>query len=340
MSPKVPFKLTAIPISTNILIGYHMGCVDGVTAAYILKRALDFLGLKCKIVPIAHAGKRFAMHVEEGQTIFSVDVSPSLEDLEALGCVSQLIILDHHVSEKDTHEKLGEALGEKLVNLSDLSGEHCGASLVHRMVMESIEGLHFDMDVIHMVHKMDVFQHPMPSHLDADFLSFKSFLVRDGERNVSLESVGDMFTDKVGSLAIGKQLSKPILDRTRQLFESAVVLVETSSFRILLCVQAPECRPIDFHSYQELIDSKIDGKRTLFLTQDMLPNSHGIYNVGLRRSGDNLNVTTVAMSLKVLPPFISGGGHPYAGGVQSNVLVSTDDLLRACVEVLSGLHPC
>jgi len=330
------FDLRKLANPSDILIGYHMGCPDGVAAAYILNRGLEKLGLKCQVVPIGHSGQKFTMYVRPGQTVFSLDISPSLEDVDALVLVQQVIILDHHPSEVETQVKLAEALAGKVTNLSDSTGDHCGASLAHRLVTSNGLGLSFDLDVIHMIHKMDVFQYKMPACLDSQFLSFKSFLIQYGERNVSFELVDRMFTDKDNSIAIGKALSKPIIDRTVQLFESSELLVETAHFRILLCYQCADCRPIDFLSYQELIDTKMDGKPTLFITQDEVPNAKGIFNLGLRRAGDALDVSKVASSLKACAstPFVSGGGHPFAGGVQSNVLVAKDQIKNLGVEVL------
>lgn len=321
----------------DILVGYHMGCPDGIAAAYILRVALDKLGCKYTIVPIGHSGQKFAAYVQPGQTVFSLDISPSLEDLEVLESAQQVIILDHHGSEVETQKKLAEALPDKVINLSDVSGKHCGASLVYQLVMAHVHGLSFDLDVIQMIHKMDVFQHRMPAHLDSQLLSFKSFLIQDGERNVSMGLVERMFTDKDGCMAAGKELSKPILECTRRLFESAEVL-ETATFRIFLCSQSPCCRPIDFFTFQELIDTKIDGKKTLFLTRDEVPNAKGIFNLGLRRAGDTLDVSAVASFLKdcEATPFVSGGGHPFAGGLQSNVLVGKDEIIRFSVEALTG----
>jgi len=334
------FNFNDIANPADILIGYHMGCPDGVASAYILKAALDKAGFRYVIVPIGHSGQKFTNYVRPGQTVFSLDISPSLEDLEALQSVQQIIIFDHHACEVETQSKLCEALSGKVINLSDFSGNHCGASLVHRMVMSNDRELHFDADVIQMIHKMDVFQHKMPVHLDAQFLSFKSFLIQDGERNVSFGLVERMFNDKDGSMAIGRELSKPILDCTTRLFESAAVLVETAGFRMVWCNQSADCRPIDFFLYQELIDTMIDGKPTLFLTQDEVPNAKGIFNLGLRRAGSTLDVSKVAAFLKDCKstPFVSGGGHPFAGGLQSNVLVKTDEVIRLSVEVLTSLH--
>jgi len=334
------FNFNNIANPADILIGYHMGCPDGVASAYILKVALEKAGFKQVIVPIGHAGQKFTDYVRPGQTVFSLDISPSLEDLEALQSVQQIIILDHHACEVETQRKLSEGLPGKVINLSDFSGQHCGASLVHRLVIANDRDLNFDPDVIQMIHKMDVFQHKMPAHLDAQFLSFKSFLIQDGERNVSFGLLERMFKDKDGSMAIGKQLSKPILDCTMRLFESSAILVETASFRLVWCQQSSDCRPIDFFSYQELIDTMIDGKPTLFLTQDEVPNAKGIFNLGLRRAGNTLDVSKVAAFLKdcKATPFVSGGGHPFAGGLQSNVLVKTDEIIRLSVEALTSLH--
>jgi len=179
----------------------------------------------------------------------------------------------------------------------------------------------------------------MPAHLDARFLSFKSFLIQDGERNVSFGLMEKVFTDKDNSMTIGHALSKPIIECTAQLFESCEVLIDVADFCVLLCFQGVECRPIDFFLYQEHIDTKCDGKPILFLTQDELPNAKGIFNLGLRRAGAFLDVSKVASALKACEssPFVSGGGHPFAGGVQSNVLVSREELTRLTVDALTSV---
>jgi len=337
---QIGYNFSGVANPSDVLVGYPMGCPDGVAAASILKLALVKLGFKYKIFPICHCGKKFANYVQRGQTVFSLRISPSLEDVEVLQSVQQVIILDHHACEQDIQTQLAEALPSKVINFSDFSGDHCGASLVHQLVTATVGGLDLDADVIEMIHKMDAFHHQMPAHLDAQFLSFKSFLIQDGERNVSFGLVESMLKDKEGCMAFGRELSEPILRITTQLFESAVVL-EKENFRILMCQQSSVCRPIDFFSYQELIDTKIDGKPTLFLTQDEVRNAEGIFNLGLRRAGGNLDVSKVASFLKdcTSTPFVSGGGHPYAGGLQSNSFVAQAHIFQLCVQAMTALHP-
>lgn len=185
------FDILSIDSSVPIIIGYHAGCPDGCGAAYIVSTVLRerFPGAAVECVPIGHAASKFASVVKPRAVVFSLDITPSLGDLDALRAASAVIIADHHAGEEETLQKLQAAL-PGLVNLSDFSSDECGVSLAARMV----EGLRrFNPDVIAMLHKMDVFKHPLPAHLVEDINPFRAFMIQNGERNVTIDLVASMF---------------------------------------------------------------------------------------------------------------------------------------------------
>merc|ERR1712062_910176 len=91
--------------------------------------------------------------------------------------------------------------------------------------------------------------------------------------------------------------------------------------------------------YQKLIDQRANGKPTLVLTQDRQPLSSGKFNVGLRRAGPEMDISKVCARVKPLLPFESGGGHPYAGGLQTSDFLERDRLISVMEEGLPELYP-
>merc|ERR1712048_71399 len=136
--------------------------------------------------------------------------------------------------------------------------------------------------------------------------------------NVSMDLVQDMFEDKKACISKGKVLADVIQSRTDSLAHNVKLVEETESWRVMYVKQSKACRPVDLMHYQKRLDELISVKPTLVLTQDEQALPSGLYNLGLRRAGDNLDVSKVAANLKLCEQIVSGGGHPFAGGVQSH----------------------
>merc|ERR1712032_278086 len=134
----------------------------------------------------------------------------------------------------------------------------------------------------------------MGSHLAGDFIGFKAYLTQRGERNVGMDLVRAMFEDKGKCIAEGHVLAAAMTARTNSLADNFRLVAETGKWRILLVTQESQCRPLDLMHYQKRIDEHIDGRCTLVLTLDVEPLSSGLFNVGLRGAGDNLNISEVA----------------------------------------------
>jgi len=197
----------------------------------------------------------------------------------------------------------------------------------------------FNRDVVSMVHKMDVFAHELPKHLETGFAGFRAYVTQKGERNVEMDLVENMFKNPEQCIADGQARAALMRANTDALAAGIEVIAETAEWCVLCVTQSPTCRPIDLMHYQRKLDEKITGKPTLILTRDVNPLPNGLYNLGLRRAGDNLNITDVALEFKTKPGVIGGGGHPFAGGVQSKELFTEECLLAMAVEVMNTVLP-
>jgi hypothetical protein len=315
----------SVDSSKPIIIGYHGGCPDGCGAAHMMVTALRICYPSAVIEchPIGHGMQSFTSIVKPGAVVFSLDISPTLEDIDALKTASSLIIVDHHASEADTQQKLQEAI-PTIVNLSDLGGKECGASLVAKMVQDVVT---FEPKIVTMLHKMDVFAHTLPDELKTDYDFFRSFMIQNGERNVTIGLVTQMFANYEESLRRGREMFDAILARTDALALSAECVIDDADFRMYLVEQPAGCGPIDFPRYQQKIDELRSDIPTLFVTRTLTPLPTGMYNLGLRRAGSGVDISKVAAGLKSTPPFVSGGGHPYAGGAQSPTLVTRQEVI-------------
>lgn len=186
---------------------------------------------------------------------------------------------------------------------------------------------------------MDVFGHDLPKHLEEKFVGFKAFLIQNGERNIDIKLVEEMFRNSEKCIADGQERAAFMINNTNILATSQETVVEMADWRILYVAQPIACRPVDLMHYQRKIDEKIDDKRTLVLTQDESPLPNGLFNIGLRRAGENLNITDVAMEFKKKPEVAGGGGHPFAGGVQSKELLTKERVIEMAVEIMTSLTP-
>lgn len=117
--------------------------------------------------------------------------------------------------------------------------------------------------------------------------------------------------------------------RTDALAASSRCVIDEQNFRMFLVDKPSDMGPIDFTRYQAKIDELKNETPTLFVTRDQSPLPTGLYNLGLRRAGDVVDISKVAQALKNMPPFVSGGGHPFAGGAQSPTLLTQDQVIDA-----------
>merc|ERR1712151_685946 len=148
-----------------------------------------------------------------------------------------------------------------------------------------------------------------------------------------------MFEDKHRCITEGKLLAEAILARTDRLADALSIIQETEQWRVMYVQQTEACRPLDLMHYQNRLDEYINGKPTLVLTQDEQVLSSGLYNVGLRRAGDNLDVSKVAAIFKQHPPIASGGGHAFAGGVQSHHSLTQEAVKEMAITAMMQLFP-
>ena len=319
----------------RILIGYHGGCPDGAFAAYMLSATLRRRDPSTSIasVPIGHQMCKFSSAIAPGMVVFSLDITPSMDDVEALRAAEVVIILDHHVSEVEIQSKLTRAC-PNVLNFSDNAGTRCAASMVRDLSQGICD---FDGDIVSMVHKMDVFAFELPPRLEHEFLGFKAYLTQRGERNVQMDLVEEIFGNKTKCVDEGRKLQAAMIQRTDDLARSFETVAEANGWRILLATQPAHCRPIDLMHYQRRIDEHIDGTRTLVLTRDLVPLPSGLFNLGLRRAGDNLNIAEVAAKFKLEPVVASGGGHPFAGGVQCRALLSRQAVVDMAARVMEHM---
>jgi len=317
-----------------MVIGYHGGCPDGCAATHILHAALlaKFPRCNVQVVAMAHQTNRFVNVVKEGMIVFSVDITPSLADIEVLRTAHSVIIMDHHASEEDTQKQIMETC-TNVVNLSDNRNNECAATLALKLAKPL--NLSFDADTVHMFHKMDVFEHNLPPHLADQFPNFKAFITQRGERNVQLDLVKQMFEDRESCLSQGQELAAQVQQCTEELASGlAVVAEKEGTWRVMLAEQAEHCRPIDFGQYQQQIDAHKSGVPTLVVTLDTRPLPNGLFNLGLRRAGPELDVSIVAAKLKELPEFVGGGGHPFAGGAQTKELLALNQVVELIRKVM------
>jgi len=265
--------------------------------------------------------------------VFSLDITPSLADIEALRAAHSVIIMDHHVSEEDAQKQIMETC-TNVVNLSDNHNKECAATLVLKLVKPL--NLSFDADTVHMFHKMDVFEHDLPPHLADQFPNFKAFITQSGERNVQLDLVKQMFEDRESCLSRGQEFAVQVRRCTEELASRLVVVAEkVGAWRIMLTEQATVCRPIDFGQYQQQIDAHKTGVPTLVITLDAKALPNGLFNLGLRRAGSELDVSAVTAKLKELPEFEGAGGHAFAGGAQTRELLAHDQVVEITKNVMS-----
>ena len=101
---------------------------------------------------------------------------------------------------------------------------------------------------------------------------------------------------------------------------------------------------MDLELYQSLIDQLAESKATLFLTLNRTPLPTGLWNVGLRRAGEAVDVGVLGQRLgsrlyrRADLGFETGGGHPYAAGAQcGNYDLSADAVCQEVVRICEGM---
>jgi hypothetical protein len=152
-----------------------------------------------------------------------------------------------------------------------------------------------------------------------------------------MDLVEEMFGNSARCINEGRGLHVAMVQRTDNLARGFETIAETHGWRVLLATQAAHCRPIDPMHYQKRIDEHMDDKRTLVLTQDLVPLPSGLFNLGLRRAGDKVNISEVAATFKLEAAVVSSGGHPFAGGAQCRALLSRQAVVDMAVRVMDAL---
>merc|ERR1711862_497449 len=171
----------------------------------------------------------------------------------------------------------------------------CGASLCARFV----EGIcSFDKDLVDMFRKQDVFKSTLDPRLTTVFNYFRAFIIKDGDCNVSLETVRSMFENKNESLRQGEELFAPVIANTKRLADSAVVVHESEEFKVYLAHHENPAEAIDLMLYQGFIDERMCDKKVLWLTSSDAQRSNGLYNLGIRRAGSGIHVGKLCAAMK------------------------------------------
>ena len=151
---------------------YHGGCPDGCLSAVIMRTSIAhyYTPKSLEVIPTSHADRN-AESITEGSTAIFVDVSPTLEDEPRLQTCRCVIILDHHGSATADQKALQVALSH-ISNYSDISGDECGASLAQRFCCSSS----VPAVVLHVFHRLNVFQHELPEECAHLFDAFQGFI--------------------------------------------------------------------------------------------------------------------------------------------------------------------
>ena len=181
---------------------------------------------------------------------------------------------------------------------------------------------------------MDVFAVDIPPHLEDDFVGLMAYMTQLEERNVSIDIMKSAFEDRIKCITICLERSNLLITNTESLIRTFEVVLNESTWRLIFASEAATCRPVGLMHFQKLIDRYIDGKPTLVLTRDVIPFPNGVYNLGLCRAVDNLNIVDAATGFTAKPGITGGGGHPFAGGVQSAELLVRETIIEMAIEVM------
>lgn len=289
---------------------------------------------RLNLVPTSHAGRN-ADNLIEGSTAIFADVSPTWADEPQLRKCRCVIILDHHASAGAAQEKLQAAL-PSLANFSDNGGTECGATLVNKFcASQSVASW-----VVHLFHKMDVFQHPLPADIAKYYNAFKGFITQRGLCRCTVELVEEMLADTEAALARGGELYDKVAEQTRKVFDSRSLLADTESVSVFAVELGEGSESMDLELYQSLIDQVSNSKAVAFATLNRARQSSGLWTVGLRRCGNDLDMGKVAQRLGACShlDFKTGGGHPYAAGAQcGNFDLSAERVCTEIAQICAGI---
>lgn len=320
-----------------VVVVYHGGCPDGCLAAVIMRDAIsrNYKTSSLTLVPTSHAGRN-ADSVVQGCTVVFVDVSPTWEDESQLRKCGCIIILDHHASAQPAQDKLQAAL-PSLSNFSNNDGKECGATLVNNFCGSRLVAPW----LIHLFHKMDVFQHQLPDGIGKHYDAFKGFITQRGLSRCTVELVEELLADTGAALARGSELYAEVSEQTRNVFEKRSLLADTELVSVF-AVELGEVVPsMDLELYQSLIDQISScSKVVVFATLNRTRLSSGLWTVGLRRSGEQLDMGTVGKRLGACDHlgFKTGGGHPYAAGAQcGDFELSAERVCTELAQICEGL---
>ena len=129
-------------------------------------------------------------------------------------------------------------------------------------------------------------------------------------------------------------------EQTRNGFEKRSLLADTELVSVF-AVELGEVVPsMDLELYQSLIDQISSSKVVVFATLNRTRLSSGLWTVGLRRSGEQLDMGTVGKRLGACDylGFKTGGGHPYAAGAQCGECeLSAERVSTELAQICEGL---
>jgi hypothetical protein len=327
----------------TVHIVYHGGCPDGCLAAYIMAKHVNHAApASLELHPTSH-GVRNADKVTGASIAVFVDTSPTLADEPQLRKCKQVIIVDHHETALRAQKHLQNSL-PSLLNLSNCRGSECGASLVSKFCGGASPLV--EPWIIHLFHRLDVFQHQLPEELVKHFNDFKGFITQRGLGRCTVDLVEEMLADVDKALAEGKELYPKLFARTHTVFETRKLAVDSALVSVWVVeLTSEQAVFMDLEIYQELINQLACSKALVFATLNRTPQENGLWTVGLRRAGECVDVGTLGHRLGacVKLNFQTGGGHAYAAGASCKDLDLSAELISKEIAIICEgilvLHP-
>jgi hypothetical protein len=290
----------------------------------------------------------------EGSTAIFVDFSPEKKDEQQLRKCRLVIIMDHHPTAVDAQNYLQMVLPQ-LKNLSRLGVTECGATLAQKFCTSQ----RVPKNILHLFHKLDVFEHTPPAEVMEDFYAFKGFIMQNGLDNCTIDLVDHLLEYPGESMAKGLQLydrmvretgtifsRRKLMQDTGEIFERKRLVAETCHISVYVVEFGLEgeddgWKLFDNTVYQALIDEIVHDDDIVFVTINRILKPNGTFNIGFRRSaGDTLDVGAIAQRLSWRSDlgFSSGGGYLYAAGAQhNNVDLSAEELCEAIKGIVTDL---
>ena len=143
-------------------------------------------GADVQVVQGAHAGRITPKDLASDSVLVFTDICPLEADENVIKGARQVVVLDHHPTTEEQVKPLKDKFGEKINDLSMNDGKCCGAVLAQQFC----EGVYaMDPDTLHLFHKLDVFRHSLPSHLEPLLNPFKGWINQKGTRECDLSLV-------------------------------------------------------------------------------------------------------------------------------------------------------